>query len=338
MSDTTPISIARELPARTVPTPAHVSPQLQRSIAAMAAAAAAGVGLADLPTPTNAESWKALAALADADALAMLPVLAAMFPYKEEIRQIGGVTVREITSETFDPAKAGRILVNFHGGGYVLGGGAAGTAEAVICAHYSGLRVISVDYRMPPEHPFPAALLDAVAVWEALVAKRSASAIGVIGTSAGGGLTLALMLKLKSLGLPLPGALALGTPWVDLTGGSDSYLVHAGADGVFTSFDGLGEGMASLYAGPADVADPLISPIFGNFAGFPPTILTTGTRDLLLSDTVRTYRALRSARVEARLEVHEAMSHAEYIYAFDSPESATVFTDIAEFFDTHLVG
>ena len=109
-------------------------------------------------------------------------------------------------------------------------------------------------------------------------------------------------------------------------------------DGIFTRFDGFARAMAELYAGPAGVTDPLVSPVFGDFAGFPPTIFTTGTRDILLSDTVRVYRAMRAAGVEARLEVHEAMSHAEYIYAFDSPESAVAFRDIGRFFDAHLGG
>ena len=98
------------------------------------------------------------------------------------------------------------------------------------------------------------------------------------------------------------------------------------------------QAMAALYAGGARLDDPLVSPVNGNFAGFPPTILTTGTRDMLLSDTVRAYRALRAAGVGARLEVHEGLSHAEYIYAYDSPESATVFGDIAAFFKAHLRG
>jgi acetyl esterase/lipase len=229
-------------------------------------------------------------------------------------------------------------LVHFHGGGYALNGGEASTGEAVLGAHHSGLRVISVDYRMPPDHPFPAAVDDAVAVWKALLAERPAGAMGAFGASAGGGLTLALAHRLKQLGLPLPGALAVGTPWVDLTGSSDSYQVNAHVDGVFSNFDGFAAGMASLYADETPLTDPLVSPIFGDFAGFPPTILTTGTRDLLLSDTVRTHRALRAAGAIAQLEVHEAMSHAEYIYAFDSPESAVAFSDIARFFDAHLAG
>ena len=145
-------------------------------------------------------------------------------------------------------------------------------------------------------------------------------------------------MKLKALGLPLPGALACGTPWTDLTGASDSYAVNEGVDGIFTRFDGMARGMAALYAGGTPLTDPLVSPVFGDFAGFPPTLFTTGTRDILLSDTVRAYRAMRAAGVDARLEVHEAMSHAEYIYAFNAPESAVAFKDMAAFFDTHLKG
>lgn len=335
MDDAGPILTARETPAKRLEVPTHVSPQLQRSISLLAQAAR----LPLTETPQTAEAWKAFIAGADAQALAIRPALAAMFPHTETLREIAGVTVREITPAGFDAAKAGgRLLVHFHGGGYALNGGEASTGEAVLGAHYSGLKVISVDYRMPPDHPFPAAVDDAVAVWTALLAERPAAAMGAFGTSAGGGLTLAMTLKLKALGRPLPGALALGTPWTDLTGASDSYQVNAEVDGIFTRYDGAGKGMARLYAGDTPLTDPLISPVYGDFAGFPPSILVTGTRDILLSDTVRAYRAMRAAGVTARLEAHEAMSHAEYIYAFDSPESAVAFGDIAAFFDEHLAG
>lgn len=339
MDDAGQVLSHRAVAAKTLRTPTTVSPQLQRSISGMAAAAAAGQG--GLPTdwaPSNAAEWKALVAQLDAQALAIAPMLAELFPHTSELREIAGVTVREITPRTLDPAKAGKLLVHLHGGGYALNGGEASTGEAVLGAHYSGMKAISVDYRMPPDHPFPAAVDDALAVWRALAAERSPGSMGVFGTSAGGGLTLALTLKLKELGEALPGALATGTPWTDLTGSSDSYQVNEGVDGVFTSFGGVGRAMAALYAGEAGVTHPLVSPIFGDFAGFPPTIFTTGTRDILLSDTVRCYRAMRAAGVTAQLEAHEAMSHAEYIYAFDSPESAVAFRDIAAFFDAHLKG
>ena len=338
MDDAGQIQMNREIPAKSLKTPTTVSPELHRSISGMAAAAAAGGGLPVGWAPQNAAEWKAVIAQMDAQALSVAPAIKAMFPHTSELRQIAGVTVREITPSTLDPAKAGKLLVHFHGGGYVLNGGEASTGEAVLGAHYSGMKVISVDYRMPPEHPFPAAVDDAVAVWRVLRADRPAAAMGAFGTSAGGGLTLALALKLKELGETLPGALALGTPWADLTGASDSYQVNAHVDGIFSNFDGFGKGMAELYAGAAGVTHPLVSPVFGEFSGFPPTVFVTGTRDILLSDTVRVYRAMRTAGVTARLEVHEAMSHAEYIYAFDAPESAVAFQDIAQFFDEHLKG
>jgi acetyl esterase/lipase len=206
----------------------------------------------------------------------------------------------------------------------------------VLGAHHARTRVLSVDYRMPPDHPFPAAIDDVVAVWRAVIADRDPASVGVFGTSAGGGLTLAATLRLKALGLPLPGALAPSTPWTDLAGESDSYATNANVDGIFSDYEGAPAAMARLYAGAASLADPLVSPVHGDFAGFPPSILTTGTRDILLSDTVRVYRAMRAAGVEARLEVHEAMSHAEYAFAATSPESAVVFGDIAAFFERHL--
>ncbi len=328
-----PVLTARPVPPKTLPVPSTVSPQLQRSISQLAEGQALTAG----PAPQTSAEWRAFAAAADAQGLALVPHLQRMFPHTVRRYEIAGVTVREITPDSFDPRTADRVLLNFHGGGYLMNGGEASTAEAVLGAHHSGMKVISVDYRMPPEHPFPAPLDDALAVWSAVTADRDPASVGVFGTSAGGGLILALTLRLKALGRPLPGALAPSTPWSDLTGASDSYAVNADVDGVFSRFDAVAQGMASLYAGATPLTDPLISPVHGDFSGFPPTILTTGTRDILLSDTVRVYRAMRAVGVAARLEVHEAMSHAEFIYAFDCPESAVAFRDIAAFFAEHLV-
>jgi monoterpene epsilon-lactone hydrolase len=325
---------SRQVPARSLPIPRTVSAQLARSIAALTAAPAVPLSRA----PATAEEWRAFVAANDAQTLAGVPIFAERYPHVCALGEIAGVTVRDIMPANLDPSRAGQRLVHFHGGGYTMNGGEASTSEAVLMAYYSGLRVISVDYRMPPDHPFPAGLDDAVAVWGSLLAERPASAMAMLGTSAGGGLTLATVLRLKALGLPLPAALAPSTPWTDLTGASDSYRVNEGVDAIFTSFGGVGHAMAALYAAGTSLNDPLISPVNGDFTGFPPTILTTGTRDLLLSDTVRAYRAMRAAGVDARLEVHEGMSHAEYIYADESPESAIVFGDIAAFFAEHLQG
>ena len=324
----------RRVPARVLPVPSTVSPALQRSIAAAALAPADRLSRA----PQTAEQWRGFVAANDALSLERLDAIKARFPAAVRRIHIDGVTVREITPASLDPAKESRVLLHLHGGGYVIGGGEVSAAEAILGAHHARTRVLSVDYRMPPDHPFPAALDDAVAVWRAVAAEHPPASVGAFGTSAGGGLLLAMTLKLKALGLPLPGALAPSTPWSDLAGESDSYQTNFQVDGVLSQYPGVAEAMARLYAGAASLADPLISPVHGDFAGFPPAILTSGTRDILLSDTVRVYRRMRAAGVEARLEIHEAMSHAEYAYAFDSPESAVVFGDIAAFFDQHLAG
>jgi len=322
----------REVPARVIPVPVTASPALQRSIAAAALLPRDLM----LRYPRNDHEWSGFVAGADAVTLERQVGLKAMFPSTITEQTIAGVTVRQIVPAQLDPANAGRVLIHLHGGAYVINGGEASVSEGILGASYAKTRVLSVDYRMPPAHPFPAAVDDAVAVWREVIKTHEPAKIGVFGTSAGGGLALAMVMKLKALGLPLPAALAPSTPWADLSGRSDSYATNAHIDGVLPYYEGVLEACAKLYAGAAGLDDPLVSPVNGPFDGFPPTILTTGTRDILLSDTVRVYRAMRAAGVEARLEAHEALSHAEFNSAYDSPESAVVFGDIARFFDEHL--
>jgi len=203
-------------------------------------------------------------------------------------------------------------------------------------AHYAKMKVISVDYRMPPDHPFPAALDDAVAVWKEVIKTYKPGSVGLGGTSAGGGLTLASVLRLKELKLPLPGAIFVGSPGADLTWTGDTVRTNEYLDNMLPTHDGLVDAAVRIYAGKEDLRNPLISPVYGDFKGFPPAILVTGTRDLLLSDTVRVHRKLRQAGVEAQLYVFEGLSHAEYIALFKSPESKDAWTEVADFFAGHL--
>jgi len=332
MDDATPALTPRTAPERFLPVPKTASPELQRSMSILAQTPIEVLQR----TPQTEAQWRGMIAASNALGQERLAALMARHPAKVTTTSLGGVTVREVTPAVVDPANAERVLLHFHGGAYIIYGGEPSVAEAVLGAAYARTRVLSVDYRMPPDHPFPAAVDDAVAVWRALTAGHDPARIGAFGTSAGGGLLLAMVLKLKQLGLPLPAALAPSTPWADLAGESDSYRTNAGVDGVLPFYEGVLEGAAKLYAGPAGLHDPLVSPVHGDFAGFPPSLLTTGTRDILLSDTVRVYRAMRRAGVDARLEVYEAMSHAEYTSAPDSPECAGVFGDIAGWFDRHL--
>ncbi|HEX9434184.1 MAG TPA: alpha/beta hydrolase, partial [Burkholderiales bacterium] len=148
--------------------------------------------------------------------------------------------------------------------------------------------------------------------------------------------TLAMVLRAKREGLPLPAAIAPGTPMSDLTGAGDSFQTNAMVDNVLVAYGANCDKRAALYAAGRDLRDPLLSPVYGDMKGFPPTILTTGTRDLLLSNTVRVHRKLRQAGVEASLQVFEGQSHAYYYRDVTAPESKEAFTEIAQFFDRHL--
>jgi len=282
-------------------------------------------------TLTTPEEWASVISALDAGNEQRAEALAERWLVTIEEGEIAGVTVRTVTPAEIDPANTSRLFVHAHGGAYVIGGGPAGTAEAVLIAHYAEIPVISIDYRMPPEHPFPAAVDDVVAVWQSLLGERSAKSMALGGTSAGGGLTLASTLRFIELGIETPGALWAGTPWADLTKTGDSHFTNEGIDRVLVTYDGLLEGAAKLYADGRDLKTPLISPVYGNFEGFPPTYLVTGTRDLFLSDVVRVHRKMRVAGVVADLNVYEGVSHGDYLSVMGSPEMDQVFGELGEF-------
>ncbi|MFZ4405895.1 MAG: alpha/beta hydrolase [Paracraurococcus sp.] len=319
----------RELPARSLPVPGTVSPQMQKLI---------GLPLRtgwNTP-PTTPEGWRALAEAGAAATRQGLPGLRDRLKVDVEPGEMGGVKVFRVTPREIRPENRNRLLIHIHGGCYVLNPGEAGLPEAILMAGLGGFRVVSVDYRMPPEAYFPAALDDVIAVWKAALATQDAKTMAVFGSSAGGALTLEMVLKAKAAGLPLPAAIAPGTPMSDATGAGDSFRTNALVDNVLVAVDGFCHAATVFYANGHDLADPLISPVYGDVRGFPPTILTTGTRDLLLSNTVRMHRALRNAGVEASLQVFEAQAHAYYNRDDTAPETREVFGEIAGFFDRHL--
>jgi acetyl esterase/lipase len=286
--------------------------------------------------PQSAEEWKALVAQAAQFELTRIAQLRRLFDVDVTERTIAGVRCYEVTPKNIPPKNRRRLLVNVHGGGYVFGPGEAGTLEAITMAGFSGMKVISIDYRMPPDFPYPAAMDDAMAVWQAVVKLANPARIGLFGTSTGGGMTLAMVQRAKSEGLPLPAAIAPGTPWSDLTKTGDTYFTNESLDNALGGYEPLLSAAARLYAHGIDLKDPRLSPVYGDFAGFPPTILTTGTRDLFLSNTVRVHRKLREAGVEAQLEVYEGQSHAQYIADPSAPETKEAFGEITQFFDRHL--
>jgi acetyl esterase/lipase len=178
---------------------------------------------------------------------------------------------------------------------------------------------------MPPDHPFPAGLDDCLAFYRRLLRDHAPSEIIVGGGSAGGNLAAATILRARDEGLPLPAAAVLISPEVDLTESGDSFFTNAG-------IDGMGSLMAAnrLYAAGHDLTDPYVSPLFGDYAkGFPPTLITAGTRDVFLSNAARLHRRLRAAGVPAELHVLEAAAHGGF--AGNAPEEAELDAEIRLF-------
>jgi epsilon-lactone hydrolase len=320
----------RTVPGRAIPVPGTASPQLQAAIAAPYRIPSWNAD------PKSAAEWKELITkLADAGA-EQRRAAREKLGVTMEPGVIGGVKVFTLTPKEIPPENRDRLLVHVHGGGYVYGSGEAGTPEGVLMAAYGGFKVISIDYRMPPDFPYPAAMDDAMAVWREVVKTKNPRNTAIFGTSTGGGMTLAMILRAKQENLPLPAAIAPGTPWSDLTETGDTYKTNEWLDNVLVSYNGWLVHAAKLYANGHDLKDPQLSPIYGDFTGFPPAMLTSGTRDLFLSLTVLTHRKLRQAGVEAELQVYEGMSHAQYNFDPYAPETKEVFTEIARFFDRHL--
>lgn len=319
----------RSVPARNLPIPTDVSPQVQAMLAQP-------IRPNFNVTPKTADEWVAMQQSWANTVGAGVLALAQRLHVTVEQGKMAGVTVYTVTPEQVAPENRNRLLIHLHSGCYVLGGGIAAASEAVLMAGIGHYKVISVDYRMPPVAYFPAALDDAVAVWREALKTHPASSMAVFGSSAGGSLTLEMVLRLKQLGLPLPAAIAPGSPMSDLTGVGDSFATNAMVDNVLVSREGVCDAAAQFYAHGHDLNDPLLSPVYGDLHGFPPAILTTGTRDLLLSNTVRVHRKLKDSGVQAELNVFEAMAHGNYARDDTAPETQQAFGDIAKFFDRYL--
>jgi acetyl esterase/lipase len=319
----------RTIPARTIPTPTTVSPELQRLIAAPWEDSKGPVTLTDA-------DWKNLRKRGDEAQAQALQTTKQQLGVSVTAEKIAGVQAYRVKPAAIAPENRNRLLVHVHGGAYVFGGGEAAAAEAVLMAHFGKIEIVSVDYRMPPDFPYPAALDDALAVWKEVTKSRNPGNTGLFGTSTGGGMTLALVLKLKELKLPLPGAIMAGTPWADLTKTGDTYFTNEFVDNVLGSNDGMLEAAAKLYAGTHNLKEPLLSPVYGDFSGFPPAILLSGTRDLFLSNTVRVHQKLLQAGGIAELLVFEGQSHAQYMLAPHAPETRDAWTEVSRFFSRHL--
>ncbi|GAB3113215.1 alpha/beta hydrolase [Aestuariicella hydrocarbonica] len=312
---------ALELPPQSIPVPKSISPQGQAYLAAAASRVAVQAG-------TGKTSQSDSVTEGASQALEFLRPLAAGFQGSIEIIDLpGDAKLYRVTPESRLGRRAEVAYLDIHGGGFITGGGEMCRLLAVLRAMEYGTEVFAVDYRLMPQHPYPAALDDCVAAYRQVLSQYSASDLVVGGSSAGGNLAAALMLRARDERLPPPAALLLLTPAVDITLSGDSCQTNRYLD---VNLYGGGSELAQ-YAGKEDPTTAYVSPLFGEFtAAWPPTFLMTGTRDLLLSDTVRMHRALRRAGVAAELHVNEASPHGGFMGA-GAPEDAEIMAECRRF-------
>jgi acetyl esterase/lipase len=304
-------------PPRRIPT--FLSEQARSALAATRAGSS-------FPALDDTEGWLRLIEMANAESREQFTGID--FGVQGEEREVAGVPTYVLWAEDIPDPDQVPVYLDIHGGALIFGGGDVARLSGSRNAAVTGLVHWAIDYRVPPLHPFPAALDDVTAVYRALLDQRDPSDIVVGGGSAGGNLAAALLLRAKDEGLPLPSALVLLTPEADLTESGDSFHTVAAFDNTLGSLRAVN----LLYANGRDLADPYLSPLFGDLAGFPATFLTTGTRDLFLSNTVRMHRKLRDAGVDAELHVFEARPHGGFGGA---PEDVEVFTELRRFLDRH---
>jgi len=238
-----------DVPARSVPVPGTVSPQLAKIIGA------------PLRTnwnvlPKTGEEWKPVAEAGAAATMKNIPGMMERLHVKVEKTTIDGVRAFIVTPDEIAPQNRNRLLIHVHGGCYVLNPGEAALPEALFMAGFGHFKVIAVDYRMPPEAYFPAALDDGLTVYKNALKSNDPKNVAIFGSSAGGALTLEMVLKAKQDGLPLPGAIAPGTPMSDVTKVGDTFVTNAMLDNVLVSPDGFCDAATKVYAnGPTAVAD-----------------------------------------------------------------------------------
>ena len=274
--------------------------------------------------PQSLEEWQSLITRFNALRETAVESLRTRLPVALDTVEIAGVTCHLLTPEGADND---RVVIEFHGGAYVLYAGLSGLGRAFKFALASGLRVIAVDYRMPPSAPHPAATEDALAVYRAVLADHPAARVGVYGTSAGGNLAATMLVAARDAGLAMPAAAVLNTPWMDLTGAGDSLGLFDGIDPALVTYHGLVRAAARLYANGLALDDPRLSPIHADLTGFPPVQIITGTRDLLLSDATRLHMRLLDQGSESELRVYEGMWHG----FSDVPEEAQVYDAMTRF-------
>ncbi|MGH9353774.1 MAG: alpha/beta hydrolase [Terriglobia bacterium] len=302
---------------RVVPVPHTISPEAQKYLASLG------------PSGPDA-SLAARRAHTDAFRVGRAAEARKLYPVKVIGKTLGGVRCDVIEPLSIPAAKRNRVLINVHGGGFVTDSGSL--VEGIPIAYLTQTTVVSVYYRLAPEHPFPAAVDDTVAVYKELLKTHKAKDMALFGTSAGAILTGEVAVELRHEGLPLPAALGIFSGMGDFSLRGDTESIY--------SLRGLGGYLPlpsntphdSPYVGSTNPKDPVLSPVYADLHGFPPTLFVTSTRDMLLSGTTILDRAFLRAGDDTQLVVFEALPHA-FWYDYTLPESKEALGIMAKFFD-----
>jgi monoterpene epsilon-lactone hydrolase len=306
---------------RVIPLPKTISPEAQKVVSRQVSDAPRPQSLAERRSGTDA--WQTRAGTASK----------AVYPVSIEKSTVAGVPVLLITPPAIAPGKSDRVLICVHGGGFNSDSGSL--TESIPIASLTQTKVVSVLYRLAPEHPFPAAVDDAVAVYKDLLKTHKPKNIALYGTSAGAILTAETTARLKQLSLPLPGALGIFSGMGDFSQVGDSITMYA-LNGLAGHLDPPQPGTNDKeYVGSTNPRDPVLSPLYADVHGFPPTLFITSGRDILLSGTGILQRHFYESGVDAQLIVFDGLSHA-FWNDVSLPESREAYKIMADFFDKHL--
>ena len=306
---------------RVVPVPATISAQAQQVLSRVTPDQGPAETLAERRTRTDAYTAGARVAWT------------ALCPHQLIEDKIAGVPVRIVTPEGIPEANRDKVLLNLHGGGFNSDSGSY--TESIPIAGFTKIKVVAALYRLAPEHPFPAAVDDSVAVYKELLKTYKPQHIVIYGTSAGAILTGEVAVKLKQLGLPLPAALGIFSGMGDFARNGDSMSLFA-LRGLSGHLDPPEPGRHNAdYVSTTDPQNPVLSPVYADLRGLPPTLFVTSGRDMLLSGTANLHRAFLNAGVDARLVVFDALTHA-FWYDPKLPESIEANHMMADFFQKQL--
>lgn len=305
---------------RVVPVPPDLSPEAKKMLARPASDAAVPETIEQRRAHTDA--WQSNAGELSRKA----------YPVTVAEQKIAGVPVRVVTPHSTPEENRDRVLINLHGGGFNADSGSL--TESIPIANLTQMKVVAVLYRLAPEHPFPAGLDDAVAVYKELLKTYRPEHIAIYGTSAGAVMTGEMAVKIKQLGLPEPAALGIFSGVGDLGRDGDSIAIFTG-NGFSGHLDPPVPNPPNVYAGSTDRRDPVLSPVFADLHNMPPTLFISSERDMLLSGTTILHRAFLRAGNDAQLIVFEALPHA-FWNDISLPETKEAYDYMSKFFLKHL--